>query len=59
MVYNITVEVYRTFAFRVEADCQAEAERLGREVMGCYHPDTDDVTVQARAAHTAALEVVK
>lgn len=59
MVYDITVEVYRTFSFRIEADNQKEAERLGREAMGYYHPDTDDVTVQAREAHTAALEVVK
>lgn len=47
--YEIIAEQVRTFEFRIEANNQAEAERLGRELMRCYEPATDDVTVQARA----------
>jgi hypothetical protein len=49
MFYDITIERYQVYTFNLEADNQAEAERLGRELMACYHPETDDVTVQARA----------
>lgn len=49
MFYNITIERYQTFEFKLEANNQQEAERLGRELMAAYHPDTDDVTVRARA----------
>lgn len=49
MFYDITIERYQTYATRIEADNQAEAERIGRELLPALHPETDDVTVQARA----------
>jgi hypothetical protein len=49
MFYDITIERYLTYEFKLEADNQAEAERLGRELMAAYDPATDDVTVQAKA----------
>ncbi len=47
--YDITIERYQTFGTRIEADNQAEAERIGGELLLALYPETDDVTVQARA----------
>lgn len=49
MFYDITIEQYRTYSTRIEADSQREAERIGRELLPALTADTDDVTVQARA----------
>lgn len=49
MFYNITIERYQTFEFKLEANNQQEAERIGRDLLPALTADTDDVTVQARA----------
>ncbi len=48
-LYAITVERYLTYATKIEADNQQEAERIGRELLPSLTAETDDVTVQARA----------
>lgn len=48
MFYDITVERYQTYATRIEADSQSEAERIGRELLPALAADTDTITVQAR-----------
>jgi hypothetical protein len=49
MFFDLLIEQVRTFAIKVEADNQQDAERLGRDLLRVLDADTDDVTVQARA----------
>ena len=41
MFYDILVEQYRTYEFRLEAANQAEAEQQARELFKAFGPATD------------------